>query len=223
MAIKKIGSIKRGLLRTRHKSEINSFCRIYYDSNVWHDTRWLGIPVLKCPLDLWVYQEILFEQKPDVIIECGTAYGGSAAFLAGICDLIDSGEVLTIDVKKIGGRPVHRRIKYLVGNSVSDEVLTEVERLVQSRKALVILDSDHSKDHVLEELRKYCRFVTKGSYLIVEDAIVNGHPILEDFGEGPWEAIDEFLTENKDFVIDRSKEKFFLTFNPRGYLRRITC
>ena len=86
---------------------------------------------------------------------------------------------------------------------------------------MVILDSDHGKDHVLNELRTYSPFVTKGSYLIVEDTNINGHPVLHDFGPGPMEAVEDFLKENQNFTVDKSKEKFYLTFNPKGYLRKI--
>jgi cephalosporin hydroxylase len=90
-----------------------------------------------------------------------------------------------------------------------------------SDTVLVILDSDHSKQHVLNELRLYHSFVTEGSYLIVEDSNINGHPVLPQFGPGPMEALDEFLQENDDFVIDESKHKFLITFNPRGYLKKV--
>lgn len=86
---------------------------------------------------------------------------------------------------------------------------------------MVFLDSDHQKDHVLKEMIIYSRFVSEGSYLIVEDSNINGHPVYTDFGPGPMEAIDEFLKGNKNFIVDKKMEKFFLTFNPRGYLLRI--
>jgi cephalosporin hydroxylase len=85
---------------------------------------------------------------------------------------------------------------------------------------LVILDSDHTKDHVLAEMRAYGPLVTRGSYLIVEDTNINGHPVLPDFGPGPWEAVEEFLQGNDQFQVDRSREKLLMTFNPMGYLRR---
>ncbi len=86
---------------------------------------------------------------------------------------------------------------------------------------MVVLDSDHSKENVLNELRMYDALVTENSYLIVEDTNINGHPALPEFGSGPMEAVEEFLKENKTFDVDKNKEKFFLTFNPRGYLKRI--
>jgi cephalosporin hydroxylase len=177
---------------------------------------------LKCPLDLWIYQEIIFEQKPDMIIECGTANGGSALFLASICDLVNNGKIITIDIENKQNKPRHKRIKYLVGSSTAENIVDQIRKLISDKnKVMVILDSDHHKEHVLNELTIYSKFVTKGSYIIVEDTNINGHPVFPDFGPGPMEAIEEFLKENKIFVIDYNNEKFYLTYNPRGYLLRM--
>ena len=198
-----------------------AFHRLYYDTAVWKDTYWLGTRAQKCPLDLWVYQEILHQQRPDLILETGTAHGGSALYLASVCDLLGRGEIVTVDIHPIEDRPVHDRITYLTGSSTAPEVVSELERLAEGRKSvLVILDSDHSRDHVLDELRLYSRFVTPGGYLIVEDTNVNGHPVFPDHGPGPMEAVDEFLAATDEFEVDASREKFFLTFNPRGFLRK---
>ena len=100
--------------------------------------------------------------------------------------------------------------------------MAQVGKLISDKdKVMVILDSDHHKEHVLNELRIYGKFVTKESYIIVEDTNINGHPVYPDFGPGPMEAVEEFLRENKNFVIDKTREKFYLTFNPRGYLKKI--
>ncbi|MBN1383299.1 MAG: cephalosporin hydroxylase [Elusimicrobia bacterium] len=202
------------------------FHRLYYNAclygETWGDTFWMGVPIKKCPFDLWVYQEIIFKEKPDLIIESGTAYGASALFLASICDLINNGEVVTIDIQHRTDRPQHKRIKYILGSSTAEEIVEQVKKLmINKNKIMVILDSDHSKEHVLNEMRIYGKFVTKGNYMIVEDSNVGGHPVAPEFGLGPMEAIDEFMKENKDFSIDRSKEKFYLSFNPRGYLKKI--
>jgi cephalosporin hydroxylase len=202
---------------------IDPFHRLFYDSGwfTWSDTKWLGVPTQKCPLDLWVYQEILEELRPAVIVESGTAFGGSALFLASMCDLLGGGEVITIDVDPCPDRPVHDRITYVTGSSTAPDTVEQVAALIGAREpVLVILDSDHTKNHVLGELRLYRRFVSPGSYLVVEDTNVNGHPVVDDFGPGPTEAVDAFLAEDSAFFVDKTREKYFLTFNPNGYLCR---
>lgn len=212
-------------LPSRKQDIVDGFHRFYYDSRLlggtWDSTTFLGIPVQKCPLDLFTYQEILWDVKPDLIIECGTAYGGGALFLASICDSMGQGHVVTVDITELENRPEHPRISYLLGSSVSAEIVDQVKKHTQGKNSiLVILDSDHRKEHVLEELRIYHPFVTMGSYLIVEDTNVNGHPVCPEHGPGPMEALQVFLEECEGFEVDKSREKHYLTFNPRGYLRR---
>lgn len=202
---------------------VRRFLRLYYGRGprTWHDTSWLGVKVYKSPLDLWIYQELIHELKPQLIVECGTAAGGSALFFASICDLIGRGQVLTIDVDAGSGRPAHPRIQYLAGSSTADSTVHAVKTAAsEADVVLVVLDSDHACQHVLEEMRLYADVVTAGSYLVVEDGIVNGNPVLSHFGPGPAEAIEQFLAEREDFTVDESREKFLMTFNPRGYLRR---
>ncbi len=216
---------------------IDQFHKLYFDSQLfgkaWMSPSWMGVPVRKCPTDLWTYQEILYEVEPDVIVETGTQLGGSAYYLASLCDLMGRGRVITIDVDSredsvsrerapvSKARPDHPRITYLQGSSASEDVLLRVKSLVrEGDRVLVVLDSDHSKTHVSLELRAYSPLVSMGSYLIVEDTNVNGHPILSQFGPGPMEAVEEFLKTNTNFVLDRSRENHLLTFNPCGYLRR---
>lgn len=200
------------------------FLRLYYEraSRTWQNTFWLGAKVYKSPLDLWIYQELIHELKPDLIVECGTAAGGSAFFFASICDLVGRGRVLTIDVTARPGRPSHPRIEYLTGSSTAESTIHAVTKAAQgAANVLVVLDSNHTCRHVLEEMRLYADVVTPGSYLVVEDGIVNGNPVLPEFGPGPAEATALFLAERHDFVVDSSREKFFMTFNPRGYLRKV--
>lgn len=184
---------------------------------------WLGYEVLKCPLDLWMYQELIVRERPDFVIELGTRFGGSALFLATVFDLIGAGMVISVDLDYTvaSRRPLHRRIVYVTGSSVDGSVVENVAELVgQNSRNMVMLDSDHSRDHVLEELRTYERFVRPGGYLIVEDTNINGHPTYPEFGPGPWEAVEAFLAERDDFEVDPACERFLLTMNPRGYLRR---
>jgi cephalosporin hydroxylase len=201
------------------------FHKLYYDlgeqGKTWMDTRWLGVPVGKIPFDLWIYQEILFETKPDLIIECGTSSGGSAYYLAGLMDLLGKGRIVTIDVVVCANLPAHPRIQYLTGSSISPEIVEMVKKNIQpGNSVMVILDSDHSAPHVLRELQIYSPLVTKGDYLIVEDSNLNGHPVWPAHGPGPMEAVQEFLATNNEFKIDKSREKFLVSFNPNGYLRR---
>jgi len=194
----------------------------YYRSAVWQDTYWLGTPVLKCPLDLWVYQELLTELQPDLIVETGTRFGGSALFLGSICESIGKGRVVSIDIEDLPGRPQHDRVEYLLGSSTASDIVARVAaESATAERVLVILDSLHSRAHVLAEMNAYAPFVSPGSYLIVEDTNVNGHPVLPGFGPGPMEAVDDFLRDQPGFVIDSSREKFMMTFSPRGYLRRV--
>jgi cephalosporin hydroxylase len=198
------------------------FHRLYYGtpSRTWQNTSWLGTPTEKCPLDLWVYQELITRVRPDLIVETGTCEGGSALFLASICDLLGHGRVITIDVSSRRGRPQHRRITYLKGSSTSPKVL---RRVIDEATGvtMVILDSDHSRAHVRAELGAYGPLVTLGSYLIVEDTNINGHPADPQFGPGPMEAVEEFLALSPSFLSDPECEKFFMSFNPCGYLRRV--
>ncbi len=205
---------------------INKFHQIYYNSGhqegTWQKTYWLGIPILKCPLDLWIYQEIIFGHRPDVIVESGTMLGGSALYMASICDLVQCGVVITIDIQPRAGRPQHERITYVTGSSTDDTIVKKVETMIDKEdKVMVILDSDHSEKHVSRELEIYSQLVSPGCYLIVEDTNVNGHPVFPNHGPGPMEAVEKFLQARQDFIVDRDMEKFYLTFNPKGYLRKM--
>jgi cephalosporin hydroxylase len=202
----------------------NRFHKLYYyrRSQTWRNTRWLGTSVQKCPLDLWIYQELLHEIRPEWIIETGTAAGGSASYLATLCDALGCGQVITIDPLDQGSRPQHPRIHYLRGRSIEAGILAQVaDAVAGARSVMVVLDSDHSFANVLAELRAYHGFVTPGSYCVIEDGNVGGHPVRREFGAGPQEAVRAFLAENDAFEVDRSREKFYLTFNPSGYLRRV--
>ena len=202
---------------------VAAFHRLYFEAHgrTWKNTQWLGVRAYKNPLDLWIYQELVSVVKPQLIVETGTAWGGSALFLATVCDAIGSGEIMTIDTVVRSDRPRHDRITYVEGSSTAPETLELVARRAdRAAPVMVFLDSDHSRDNVLEELRAYADVVTPGSYLVVEDTNLNGHPVESGFGPGPMEAVDAFLAERQDFAVDVDQEKFFLTFNPSGYLRR---
>jgi cephalosporin hydroxylase len=182
---------------------------------------WFGHQLLKCPLDLWLYQELLVRTRPDVVVETGTFRGGSAFFMAMIFDLIGHGRVITVDIGPQPGRPEHPRITYVTGSSTDPAIVARVKAEVAGARAMVILDSDHTLEHVYEEIPCYSPLVQVGDYLVVEDTNINGNPTFPDFGPGPMEAVDRFLSETQEFVIDNRCERFMMTLNPRGYLRRV--
>lgn len=208
---------------------VDAFHHLYYSS--WQqgqptiDVSWFGWRTLKCPLDLWIYQELIVADRPDVIIECGTRYGGSAAYLACLFDLLGEGRVISIDIDTDPAlnRPQHPRITYVAGSSIAPEVVEPIKAEVAGKRVMVILDSDHSEAHVLAELRVWNSVVPIGGWLIVEDTNVNGHPTHPGHGPGPMEAVERFLSEQPAFVADPACERFRMTLNPRGYLRRIAA
>ena len=207
---------------------INRFIQIYYHTGVWWDkTRWLGIRSLQNPADNWAMQEIIAEVKPDFVVETGAFSGGTALFYASVLGLVnEGGKVITVDtspqVDEASKLKIFReRVEVIKGDSVSPEVVEQIAARVKDHTVLVTLDSLHTKQHVLKEMELYSRFVSLNSYLVVQDTVVNGHPLLPDYGEGPMEAVEEFLKTHKEFTIDHAREKFLLTFYPSGYLKRI--
>jgi len=220
--------VRRGLNAVRFRvdrrldrASVSRAHDVLYESDAWTRARWLGAQALKNPLDLWVYQEIMAETRPALVVETGTYRGGSALFLASICHLLDVGEVVSIDVEPVrDDYPEHPRITYLGGRSSTDpDVVAEVRERAAGRNVLVILDSDHSQAHVEAELEVYAPLVPVGCYVIVEDSNIGR--IRKDLMPGPLEAIETFLARSDSFEIDREREKFLITFNPSGYLRRV--
>ena len=144
----------------RSDPAVDAFHRLFYDTHdtTWKQTFWLGVTVRKCAFDLWAYQEILVETRPDLIVETGTYLGGSAFYLASICDLLGHGKVVTVDISAPPGRPRHRRITYLQGSSTDPGIVDRVARRARrAKRVMVVLDSNHSRDHVLRELEVYGR------------------------------------------------------------------
>ena len=200
---------------------IDAFHQAYYETEVFNDTYWMGVAVQKTPNDLWTFQEIINDVQPDVLIEAGTYMGGSAYYFASLMDLMDHGQVVTVDIVEQESWIEHPRIHYIVGSSTSSEVLEQVKGFInEGDTVMVTLDSDHSRDPVLDELRLYSELVTPGSYLVVEDTQFNGHPVQPNWGPGPMEALEAFLAENDGFEVDAARQKFLFTFNPSGYLRK---
>lgn len=194
---------------------------------------WFGLPIIKFPNDILVMQEIIWKVKPDVIIETGIARGGSLIFFASIMKLIKkTGKVIGIDIdirkkNKIALQKhfLAKNIKLLQGSSTSNEIINKLKKYLTKKKVLVVLDSMHTEEHVLNELEIYSKLVTKNSYLVVQDTFVEYFP-KNHFKDRPWDkgnnpmtAVKKFLKKNKDYSIDKTlSAKIGITENPMGYL-----
>ena len=197
--------------------------------------RFWGVPTWQNPCDLWVFQEILNEVRPDLVIETGTAHGGSTLYLAWVLDMmgLDDSRILTIDVEpqveQASQHPLwQEKVQVMVADSVADETLDQVRALCEGKRVLVTLDSLHGDRHVIKELERYASLVSPGSYLIVQDTAIDRHPEwIDRFARydgseaGPAAAIERWLPEHPEFEVDKNREKFLFTFHPGGWLRRL--
>ncbi|HEX5130488.1 MAG TPA: CmcI family methyltransferase [Usitatibacter sp.] len=206
--------------------EGEAYVKWFHETNVWKGMTWHGVRTLKLPTDIWNYQEILFEHRIEHVIETGTRHGGSAVFFAETLAARGAkGPVVSIDVDGLmnhaGVRP---GIHFLLGDSASAAMLDRAFGLLPTERGplFLTLDSDHSRDHVLRELRAWVPRLRTGDYLVVEDTIVNNHPVRPQHGPGPMEAVRDFLAEAPGLLVhDRAREaKFGATFAPRGHYVR---
>jgi cephalosporin hydroxylase len=200
------------------------YFRWFYDQGVWKRMHYRGVRILKVPSDLWNYQEIFSEHRVEWVLETGTRHGGSALYFADLLQLNGApGRVISIDVDRDSNMlGAHPKIDFLLGDSASQSTVDRVRRILPERRGVLfaILDSDHSKSHVLRELEAFVPLLSKGDYLVVEDTCINGHPVRPEFGPGPYEALEEFVAKHPgQFVHDRAREsKFGFTAAPNGYL-----
>ncbi len=197
---------------------------------------WLGRPIIQYPQDMIAMQELIWEIKPDLIIETGIAHGGSLIYYASLLELIGKGEVLGIDIdirshnkKEIESHSMYKRIHMIEGSSVDSNTVEKVKEYAKGKQTIMVsLDSNHTHEHVLAELEYYSPFVTKGSYLIAFDTIVedlpNGYLPGRPWNQGnnPKTAVKEFLKNHPEFVVDKSIDnKLLISVAPEGYLKRI--
>lgn len=198
---------------------------------------WMGRPIIAFPQDMIAMQEIIWEIKPDLIIETGIAHGGSIIYYASLLELIGGdGLVLGIDIdirehnrQLIEKHPMFRRIKMIEGSSISEAVFSKVEEIAfKKKKVLVCLDSNHTHEHVIEELNLYAPLTSIGSYCVVFDTAIEDMPIgsfpnrLWDKGNNPKTAVWEYLNQNDSFIVDDDiHSKLLITVAPDGYLKRI--
>lgn len=206
-----------------------AYHRWFYDNLLWKQRTWAGVPIYKSPLDLWNYQEILNEVQPLLVIEIGAHSGGSALFFADILTAagVPAAKVISVDIdlSRLHVRARQRKnVAFIQSRSTSDLVQKTLaaERASIEGKVFAILDGDHSKDNVLDEMRMLRNILRPGDYLIVEDGDINGHPVLPDWGEGPYEAIEAYFAEfPDDYEHDTVRELAFgWTAAPHGFLKR---
>lgn len=200
---------------------------------------WMGVPIIQMPADIMATQEVIWATRPDIIIETGVARGGSVLFMASLLEMIGGGKVIGVDIdirmhnrKSIEEHPMSKRITLIEGGSVDLDTLAKVRAEIPSgAKVMVVLDSDHSKDHVLAECRAYGEMVTEGCYLVVADTLV-GHMTEETApkkrsklwykGNEPLTARDDYLAECDRFEVDHViNGKLVVASSPGGYLRCI--
>lgn len=200
---------------------------------------WMGIPIIQFPSDLMVMQEIIWKVKPDYIIETGVAFGGMITFYASILEAIGKGKALGIDIDPrkhnmdlLEVHPLRHRIDIVKGSSTDEKVIDAVKNyispLIPKPVIMACLDSNHTKDHVLQELRLYSPLVSVGSYIVVFDTAIEfvGSPAGSrgEWGRGnsPWTAVQEFMKDNDEFVVDTEVEtRALVTAAPGGWLKRI--
>jgi cephalosporin hydroxylase len=201
----------------------------YYNTGVWQQTTWMGVQTYKSPMDMWNYQEILVSLEPSVVVEFGTWQGGSALFFSSVMQQIGRPYVIVsvdINASRISEKAKSDpNIRFMTMTSASPELreTLKAERHKNPGPAFAILDSDHSKQHVLSEMVNLRDILVAGDYVVVEDSNINGHPVKRSFGPGPYEAIQEyFRMYPRDYEHDFDREqKFGFSFAPNGFLRRI--
>ena len=216
------------------KNLANQFMTETVKSNYSYNFEWLSRPIIQYPQDIVATQEIIWKVKPDLIIETGIAHGGSLILSASMLELIGKGEVLGIDIdirkhnkQEIEKHPMFKRITMIEGSSIDIKIIKKVQEFAKNRKKImVILDSNHTHDHVVKELQAYSPLVSKGNYLLVFDTIIEDVP--EEYNKNrswginnnPKTAVKQFLKKNDRFKIDKKiEEKLLFTAAPSGYLK----
>ena len=221
-----------------YKIAANEFLRQSILAKYSYQFTWMGRPVIQYPQDMMAMQEIIWKVQPDLLIETGIAHGGSLIFYASMLELIGKGEVLGIDIDirqhnrvEIEKHSMYKRIKMIEGSSVSSEIIKKVSELCEDKeKIMVVLDSNHTHEHVFKELELYSPLVSKDSYLVVFDTVIEDIADMGvDFPDRPWgkgnnpkTAVNEFLKTNSNFEVDKDIEnKLLITVAPCGYLKRL--
>ena len=215
--------------KTMPRQKYLEMLKLFHELPVWDSLSFGGVKIIKNPLDLWMVQQIIHEQRPDFIIETGTLEGGSALFYAYTLNAIGltHSRVITVDIgsdaAKAFSNPLWKKyVDFYHGSSTDPRIVAQIAGRVKGKKTLIALDSDHRMFHVLRELQMYSPMLDKGEYIIVEDTHLDGVPTHPESGLGPYSAVRRFLSDGggKDFEVDESREAMVMTFNPGGWLRK---
>ena len=210
------------------------FTRSGWQHKLSYEVTWLGIPIIQLPEDILMLQELIWRVRPDVIVESGVAHGGALVMYASILELLGRGRVIGVDIEirkynrlAIESHPMASRIRLIEGSSVAPETVATIRsELTSGQRTMVMLDSNHTRDHVRQELELYAPLVSPGSYLVVFDGVMtmvadapNGKPAWSE--DNPTEAVRDFLSTHPEFAIDRAYERLASTYCRNGYLRRL--
>lgn len=214
----------------------NEFLTVSDRHNYFYQWTWCGLPLIQLPADIVALQELVWTCQPDVVVETGIAWGGSMVFFASIMELVGKGRVIGVDVvlpdknrEAISRYPFSKRIELVHGSSIDPTVIAGVKAMIKpGEKVMVILDSNHTHEHVLEELRAYAPLVSQGQYLIVSDTIVEDLPPQTHRkrpwgpGNNPKTALRAYMQETDRFEVDQYlNDKILTTCMPDGYVRCI--
>lgn len=233
--------VKENIEGLKQDRDVQALSRIWLREIARHkyayNFSWMGRPIIQFPQDMIAMQEIIWDVQPDLIIETGIAHGGSLVFYASLLEIVGGdGYVLGIDIDirahnrgAIETHPMFKRIRMIEGSSVSDEIATQVAEHARDKESvLVVLDSNHTHEHVLKELNLYAQHVTRGSYIVVFDTLLEDMPddLARDrpwgVGNNPKTAVHEFLSGTDEFLIDKDIDsKLLITAAPDGYLKRV--
>jgi cephalosporin hydroxylase len=210
-------------VRTGRARQARAFNRLFYylRRNTFDSTFFLGKHVLKFPTDLWAYQELIHERKPDVIVETGVFLGGSTYYFAKLLEWTGGGRVIGVDITLDHADPElasMKNVTLIEGNTTSPETLERVRKLIRpGERVMVVLDSDHTTEHVAAEMELFSTLVTEGQYLVVEDGIVEDvYPMF--LRNGPRKAVKKFLTKARGFAPEYYWNRFLLSLSPAGFL-----
>ena len=198
-----------------------SFTETVWRNLPWRRTTWLGEPVHTAPTDLLAYQEILTRVRPDWVVEIGASDEGRARFLASICELLGHGQVIAVRPPEMPDPVPHPRLRVLADPPSDPDAHRRVHDLVGSGSAVVVLGACADRATTARQFEDYAGLVGVGSYVVVTDTVVNGRPVWPSFGPGPFEGVKQILHRHGEFVADPDMEKYALSFNPGGFLRRV--